>query len=93
MPESSTSALPDIEIADLVWQPAGADAPTLDLRGSRISVRGGETLLIGGPSGAGKSTLAAAIAGLLGTLLPGTLRGRLSVGGVDLVAEIGRAHV
>ena len=46
----------------------------------------GETLLIGGPSGAGKSTLAAAIAGLLGTLLPGTLRGGLSVGGVDLVA-------
>ena len=86
VPESSTSALPDIEIADLVWQPAGADAPTLDLRGSRISVRGGETLLIGGPSGAGKSTLAAAIAGLLGTLLPGTLRGGLSVGGVDLVA-------
>ena len=29
VPESSTSALPDIEIADLVWQPAGADAPTL----------------------------------------------------------------
>ena len=86
MPESSDSALPNIEIADLVWQPAGADAPTLDLRGSRILLPAGETLLISGASGAGKSTLAAAIAGLLGTLLPGTLRGTLRVGGVDLVA-------
>ncbi len=86
MPESSDSALPDIEIADLVWQPAGADAPTLDLRGKKILVAAGETLLISGASGAGKSTLAAAIAGLLGTLLPGTLRGTLRVGGVDLVA-------
>ena len=86
MPESQHSTLPNIEIADLVWQPAGADAPTLDLRGSKIRVAAGETLLISGASGAGKSTLAAAIAGLLGTLLPGTLRGTLRVGGVDLVA-------
>jgi len=86
VPESQHSTLPNIEIADLVWQPAGADAPTLDLRGSKIRVAAGETLLISGASGAGKSTLAAAIAGLLGTLLPGTLRGTLRVGGVDLVA-------
>lgn len=86
MPESQHSTLPNIEIADLVWQPAGADAPTLDLRGSNIRVAAGETLLISGASGAGKSTLAAAIAGLLGTLLPGTLRGTLRVGGIDLVA-------
>ncbi len=86
MSESQHSALPNIEIADLVWQPAGADAPTLDLRGSKIRVAAGETLLISGASGAGKSTLAAAIAGLLGTLLPGALRGTLRVGGVDLVA-------
>ena len=86
MPESQHATLPDIEIADLVWQPAGADAPTLDLRGSNIRVAAGETLLISGASGAGKSTLAASIAGLLGTLLPGTLRGTLRVGGVDLVA-------
>jgi energy-coupling factor transport system ATP-binding protein len=43
-------------------------------------------LLINGASGAGKSTLLRAIAGLLGTVLPGELRGRLLVGGVDLVA-------
>jgi len=86
VPESQHSTLPEIEIADLVWQPAGADAPTLDLRGSKIHVAAGETLLISGASGAGKSTLAAAIAGLLGTLLPGALRGTLCVGGVDLVA-------
>ena len=82
MPES----LPEIEIANLVWRPAGADAPTLDLRGYRLHLRGGETLLISGASGAGKSTLAAACAGLLGTLVPGELQGTLRVGGVDLVA-------
>lgn len=86
MPESPHITLPDIEITDLVWQPTGAEAPTLDLRGKLIRVAAGETLLISGSSGAGKSTLAAAIAGLLGTLLPGTLRGTLRVGGVDLVA-------
>ncbi len=86
MPEPQHSSLPEIEIADLVWQPAGADAPTLDLRGRTIHIGAGETLLISGASGAGKSTLAAAIAGLLGTLLPGTLSGTLRVDGVDLVA-------
>jgi energy-coupling factor transport system ATP-binding protein len=86
VPEPHHSSLPEIEIADLVWQPAGADAPTLDLRGSTIHIGAGETLLISGASGAGKSTLAAAIAGLLGTLLPGTLSGTLRVDGVDLVA-------
>jgi energy-coupling factor transporter ATP-binding protein EcfA2 len=82
VPES----LPEIEIADLVWRPAGAAAPTLDLRGYSLHVRGGETLLISGASGAGKSTLAAACAGLLSTLVPGELQGTLRVGGVDLVA-------
>jgi len=82
VPES----LPEIEIANLVWRPAGAAAPTLDLRGYSLHVRGGETLLISGASGAGKSTLAAACAGLLGTLVPGELQGTLRVGGVDLVA-------
>lgn len=86
MPESHHVTPPKIEIGDLVWQPVGADAPTLDLRGSSIVVPAGKTLLISGASGAGKSTLAAAIAGLLGTLIPGTLRGTLRVGGVDLVA-------
>ena len=79
-------SLPEIEIANLVWRPAGAAAPTLDLRGFSLHVRGGETLLISGASGAGKSTLAAACAGLLGTLIPGELQGRLLVGGVDCVA-------
>ena len=81
-----SESLPEIEIADLVWRPAGAATPTLDLRGYSLHVRGGETLLISGASGAGKSTLAAACAGLLGTLVPGELQGTLRVGGFDLVA-------
>ncbi|NDH27979.1 MAG: ATP-binding cassette domain-containing protein, partial [bacterium] len=75
-----------IEIADLTWQPAGSDRLTLDLRGTSVTVPAGELLLISGASGAGKSTLLRAIAGLLGTVLPGELQGRLIVGGVDLVA-------
>jgi energy-coupling factor transport system ATP-binding protein len=75
-----------IEIADLTWRPAGSDRLTLDLRGVSVSVPAGGVLLINGASGAGKSTLLRAIAGLLGTVLPGELRGRLLVGGVDLVA-------
>lgn len=75
-----------IEIADLTWRPAGSDRLTLDLRGVSVSVPAGGVLLINGASGAGKSTLLRAIAGLLGTVLPGELRGRLVVGGVDLIA-------
>jgi energy-coupling factor transport system ATP-binding protein len=75
-----------IEIADLTWRPAGSDRLTLDLRGVSVTVPAGGVLLINGASGAGKSTLLRAIAGLLGTVLPGELRGRLLVGGVDLVA-------
>ncbi len=79
-------SLPEIQIANLVWRPAGAAAPTLDLRGFSLHIQSGETLLISGASGAGKSTLAAACAGLLGTLIPGELQGTLRVGGHDLVA-------
>lgn len=86
MPSPIVRSLPKIEIANLVWRPAGAAAPTLDLRGYTLHVRGGETLVISGASGAGKSTLVAACAGLLGTLVPGELQGTLRVGGVDLVA-------
>ena len=79
-------SLLSIEIADLTWRPAGSDRLTLDLRGTAISLPAGGLLLISGASGAGKSTLLRAIAGLLGTVLPGQLQGRLVVGGVDLVA-------
>jgi len=75
-----------LELADLTWRPAGSDRLTLDLRGTSISLPAGGLLLISGASGAGKSTLLRAMAGLLGTVLPGELQGRLVVGGVDLVA-------
>lgn len=78
--------LPAIEIADLTWRPAGSLQLTLDLRGTSLSVPAGGLLLVSGASGAGKSTLLRAIAGLLGTVLPGELRGQLRVGGIDLVA-------
>jgi energy-coupling factor transport system ATP-binding protein len=77
-----------LELADLTWRPAGSDRLTLDLRGTSISLPAGGLLLISGASGAGKSTLLRAIAGLLGTVLPGELQGKLVVGGVDLVAAV-----
>lgn len=77
---------PSLELADLTWRPAGSDRLTLDLRGTSLNLPAGGLLLISGASGAGKSTLLRAIAGLLGTVLPGELRGRLVVGGVDVVA-------
>ena len=77
---------PFIEIADLTWRPAGSDRLTLDLRGASISLPAGGLLLVSGVSGAGKSTLLRAIAGMLGTVLPGELRGQLRVGGIDLIA-------
>ena len=95
----ATTSPPAIEIADIVWQPAGAERATLDLRGVRLRVPAGGLLVVCGPSGAGKTTLLRAIAGLLGTLVPGELRGTLVVGGVDLVAasngssEVPREHV
>ncbi len=75
-----------LEIADLTWRPAGSDRLTLDLRGTSISLPAGGLLLVSGASGAGKSTLLRAIAGMLGTVLPGELRGQLCVGGIDLIA-------
>lgn len=75
-----------IEIADLTWRPTGSDRFTLDLRGISLRLPEGGLLLVSGASGAGKSTLLRAIAGMLGTVLPGELRGTLLVGGVDLVA-------
>lgn len=84
MPNGVTS--PAIEIADLTWRPAGSDRLTLDLRGTSVNVSAGGLLLVSGASGAGKSTLLRAIAGMLGTVLPGELQGRLVVGGVDLIA-------
>lgn len=77
---------PTIEISDLTWRPAGSDRLTLDLRGTAVTIPPGGLLTVRGPSGAGKSTLLRAIAGLLGTVLPGELGGTLRVGGVDLVA-------
>ena len=82
----ATTAPPEIEIADLVWRPAGAERATLDLRGVHVRVPAGGLLVVCGPSGAGKTTLLRAIAGLLGTLVAGELRGTLVVGGTDLVA-------
>ena len=96
---SAATFSPQIEIADLVWRPAGAERATLDLRGVRVSVPAGGLLLICGPSGAGKTTLLRAIAGLLGTLIPGEIHGTLVVGGVDLIAvanaasEVPREHL
>ncbi len=48
-----------------------------------LKIRRGEKVLIAGPSGCGKSTLAHCLNGLIPGSYPGTITGRLMVGGKD----------
>ena len=61
----ATTSPPAIEIADIVWQPAGAERATLDLRGVRLRVPAGGLLVVCGPSGAGKTTTVGKLARML----------------------------
>ena len=73
---------PAIEAEGLGWTYAGRSKPAIE--GLTFRLEPGRVLLVLGPSGSGKSTLARALAGLVPHVLPGTMRGRLVVGDLDV---------
>ncbi len=83
-PATNPAAPPSIEAAGLGWTYAGRSRPAIE--GLTFRLEPGHVLLVLGPSGSGKSTLARALAGLVPQVLPGSWRGSLRVGGVE-VAE------
>ena len=79
-----SAAPPSIEAAGLCWTYAGRSRPAIEDLTFRLEP--GRVLLVLGPSGSGKSTVARALAGLVPHVLPGTWKGSLRVGDLD-VAE------
>ena len=64
-----------------------AGAPTPSLRDVTLEIPEGELVLVVGPTGSGKSTLLRTINGLVPHFSGGTLRGRVTVDGLDTGAH------
>ena len=71
--------MPQARFTGFSWRPLGRREPVI--AGLDLTIGAGERVLIAGPSGAGKSTLLYALAGALGTTLPGELSGDIQVDG------------
>ena len=70
-----------ISFEDFGFQYTAQAEPTL--HNINLKIRKGEKVLIAGPSGCGKSTLAHCINGLVPGSYPGTVAGKLTIGGKD----------
>ena len=70
-----------ISFEDFGFQYTAQAEPTL--HNISLKIRKGEKVLIAGPSGCGKSTLAHCINGLVPGSYPGTVIGKLTIGGKD----------
>lgn len=79
-----SAAPPSIQADGLCWTYAGRSSPAIE--GLTFRLEAGRVMLVLGPSGSGKSTVARALAGLVPHVLPGTWKGSLRVGQLD-VAE------
>jgi energy-coupling factor transporter ATP-binding protein EcfA2 len=74
-----------IEIQNLSYSYPKSKHPALvDIN---TSINGGEFILLAGPSGAGKSTLLRALNGLVPHYSGGTIKGSVTVNGLDVFAE------
>lgn len=76
---------PIIEFKDFSFQYRQQQEPTIT--GINLKVYPGQKILITGPSGCGKSTIAHCINGLIPASYPGTVKGTLTVDGVDPAKE------
>jgi energy-coupling factor transport system ATP-binding protein len=74
-----------IQVDDLTYTYPGADRPAL--AEVTLKVAEGHFALVAGPSGSGKSTLLRCLNGLVPHFSGGTVRGRVTVAGLDPVAE------
>jgi energy-coupling factor transport system ATP-binding protein len=83
-----SAAPPSIEAAGLCWTYAGRSRPAIE--GLTFRLEPGRVLLVLGPSGSGKSTVARALAGLVPHVLPGTWKGSLRVGELDVAGTPAR---
>ena len=75
------TGVPLISITDFGFTYAAADRPALS--GIDLEVNAGEYIGIIGLNGAGKTTLGLCLNGVVPALLPGTITGRIVVGGRD----------
>jgi energy-coupling factor transporter ATP-binding protein EcfA2 len=79
---------PSVRAAGLGWTYSGRTRPAF--QGLTFELEPGRVLLVLGPSGSGKSTLARALAGLVPHVLPGSWRGHLRIGEMDVAATPAR---
>jgi len=74
---------PSVIVRNLSAKYIGSD--TWTVRAVDLQVNKGEMVVIMGPSGCGKTTLFRILAGLVPSLIPGTVEGEAIVEGVDVV--------
>ncbi|WP_288103728.1 ATP-binding cassette domain-containing protein [Thermofilum sp.] len=74
---------PSVVVRNLSAKYIGSD--TWTVRAVDLQVNKGEMVVIMGPSGCGKTTLFRILAGLVPSLIPGTVEGEVTVEGVDVV--------
>ncbi len=89
LPGSEAIVPPEIVADGFGWTYRGRGRPAL--AGLSFRVAPGQALLVIGPSGCGKSTLARALTGLVPHELPGTWKGTLSVGHLDVASTPAQA--
>jgi len=72
-----------IRIEDLTFYYSGATEPAL--QEVNLEIEDGEFILVTGPSGGGKSSLCRCLNGLIPHFYGGSIRGRVEVGGLDVM--------
>lgn len=77
------SRQPIVDIADVTFTYAGADAPSV--QNLNLQASSGQVIVLAGPSGCGKTTLTRALSGLIPSFFDGQLSGRVTLDGLDVL--------